>query len=217
MKYLLLSIGLVCYLAGVYAYLTKEDEQENAPNSNFLMIVGFLLILANCFYLWYNINSKMGITSYIPLIFLGSLFLLCLYVGRHDVLKKIVGTFIALAVMLVITFAVMYIPPVTLGNEVIKMGGRYGGGFKISTIQSADTVSVYPKPLHRRGGGNGQITHYGNFDVQSENKQAKLCIYLNNPPYIKIRMNDNSLFILNFKEPDKTVEFYNQIKSIIKK
>jgi hypothetical protein len=92
------------------------------------------------------------------------------------------------------------------------MKGKYGSTFKISDIQSADTVSVIPRIIRRGKGGNPPHVHYGNFDLANE-KNAKLCIYLNNPPYIKIRMNDNSLFILNFKKPDETIEFYNQLKT----
>ena len=123
-------------------------------------------------------------------------------------LTNIVG--IIVAIFLIYVFA-KPLATVKLDNGIINMSGRFGGSFKVSEIQSVDTVSVYPRIGLQLGGRSMNICE-GNFSLQQEKKTAKLCLYKNKPPYIKIRMNDNSLFILNFKEPDKTVEFYNQLK-----
>jgi len=96
------------------------------------------------------------------------------------------------------------------------MGGRFGCSFNVSAIQSIDTASVYPRVGIQRGGAGLPAISFGNYALENERKTAKLCIYRNKPPYIMIRMNDNSLFILNFKEPDKTIEFYNQLKETLK-
>ena len=93
------------------------------------------------------------------------------------------------------------------------MGGVFGGDFKVSEIQSVDTVRFYPQTILMLGGGGGFNFRTGNFKLRDEVKTAKLNIWVNNPPYISIRMNDNRLFLLNFKKPDETVEFYNQIKN----
>ena len=107
------------------------------------------------------------------------------------------------------------LPNVTLENDMICIGGSFGGNFNVSEIKTIDTVSVYPKVGIMRGGNGLPGVYVGNFDLANENVTAKLCIYRNNPPYIKLRMNDNRLLLINFKEPDKTVEFYNQIQNAL--
>ena len=125
-------------------------------------------------------------------------------------------------IILLFTMFFIYIatfPTITLENDVIRISGRYGGDFNISNIESIDTVRIYPKVGSMRGGSSGFLDSYiGNFGLANEVRTAKLYIYRNNPPYIKIRMNDNSLLIFNFKkQPDKTVEFYNQLQNTLKK
>ena len=211
MKFLLLFIGLVCCIAGLC--LIKNDEQKK--KSKWFILVGGLLIIANGFYLRYSVHNKIEISNIVVAIFC-IIFLIIgtiLYYKKWcDNLQWGFSSFIILALMF-LPFGGK-LPSVTLDNNVIEMSGKYGGSFNVSDIQSVDTVSIYPKPLYRRGGANGQVIHYGNFEMQHEKKLAKLCIYLNNPPYIKIRMNDNSLFLLNFKEPEKTVKFYDELKNI---
>ena len=110
---------------------------------------------------------------------------------------------------------IMTFPTITLDNGIIRITGRYGGEFNLSDIQSVDTVKSYPKIVSMQRGSSGFLDSYiGSFRVTNEDKTAKLYIYRKQPPYIKIRMKDNSLLLFNFKkQPDKTVEFYNQLKT----
>lgn len=174
------------------------------------MIAGGLLIIANCFYFWYSVYNKIEIASIVIVSFIAIIFIIFFIVDPHNEFQLVGGSLSILALMLFITFGGK-LPSVTLDSDVIKMGGSFGGSFKVSAIQSIDTVNVYPRVGIRSNGAGFPASSYGNFALEKESKTAKLCIYKNNPPYIKIRMNDNSLFILNFKEPEKTVEFYNQI------
>ena len=109
--------------------------------------------------------------------------------------------------------AIARFPSVKIDNGNIRMSGAFGGVFKISDIQSVDTVRFYPRTNIRTFGSGGLGIKKGDYRVRDENKSVKFNIKLNNPPYISIRMNDNRLFIFNFKEPDKTVKFYNQLKN----
>jgi len=208
MKFLLLFIGLVCYIAGVYLSFTKDLKKEE--KGRWLVITGCLLIFANCFYLWYRVNNKieMGIIIIIIILFIAALYY------RHDnSFRYVFGTLVVITLTLCITF--WKLPSVMLNNDIIKMGGRHGGNFNVSNIQLVDTVSVYPRVGIMRGGAVLPASIVGNFALENERQTAKLCLYKNNPPYIMIRMNDNSLFIFNFKEPDKTVEFYDKLKNTV--
>ena len=105
------------------------------------------------------------------------------------------------------------LPPVTMDNGIIRMGGVFGGNFNIHEIQSVDTVQFFPKVILRAFGKGSAGIGVGDFKLQGEEKLAKLNIRTNKPPYISIRMNDNRLFLFNLKRPDETVEFYKQIKN----
>ena len=207
MKFLLLFIGLVCCIAGLF--FIKNDEQKK--QSIWLTLVGGFLIIANCFYLWYSVANKIEIVSVIVVIIFVIIFIAIYYRGKDKNLEWGFASSIIIALILFMTFGGK-LPSVTLDNGVIKMGGNYGGVFKVSDIQSVDTVSVIPRVGMKRHGAGLPTSSIGNYALANESKTAKLCIYRYNPPYIMIRMNDNSLFIFNFSKPDETVEFYNQLK-----
>ena len=206
LKFLLLSIGLVCCIVGLF--LRKDAERKT--DSNKWLTLGALLISANICYLW----LKIPITIVMICVIILAVQTILYYERYLDNLEFYFSYIIVISMILYSSFAVRYFPSVTLDNGVIKMDGKFGGIFKVSDIKSVDTVSVIPRVVRRRSGSNPSASLAGNFDMVNERETAKLCLYRDNPPYIKIRMNNNSLLILNFKEPDKTVEFYNQLKKM---
>ena len=187
MKFLLPFVGLVCYIVGLYLYLIKNDE--HGKKSCLLMLLGFFLIIANWFYFWYSINDKMGKSGFTSIIIIATLFTIIfmsiLLIHYHDEFQVGFGSFFLICLIFFATYFGNKLPLVTLDNSVIEMSGKYGGEFKVSAIQSVDTVSIFPRELRRRDGKNGPIVHYGNFDMQYEKKMAKLCFYKNNPPTSK--------------------------------
>ena len=135
MKFLILSIGLVCYIAGLF-FLFKDDEQSK--KSVWLILIGGLLIIANCFYLWYRVTNKIEVGS----IVVGTIFVSVLIVYAilyhtefHNKGEWGVASFILIGMTLFITFWGR-LPSVTLDNDVIKMSGSFGRTFNISDIQS---------------------------------------------------------------------------------
>ena len=189
MKYLILLIGLACYIVGLYLYFKEDYEQEK--KSRRLILTGGLLIIANFFYLWYSISNTIGTAGFIIIIVFAGIFLL---IYKDDNPMRVAQTFLLIVTILVLTFLFSKFPHnVTLENDVIKMdnrlhGNRSGGVFKISDIQSIDTVSVYPRVLRRRGGVDAPGINSGIFELSGEKQTAKLRLYQNNPPYIKIRV-----------------------------
>ncbi len=133
--------------------------------------------------------------------------------GQNNILKWSIFVIIMLVPVLFGIYADKH-PSITLENGVIRMGGSFGEDFRVSNIESVDTVNVYPKINLRLGGSSFFVSHIGNFDIENEKEIAKLCIYHNRPPFIKIRMKDNRLILLNFYDPDKTIEFYNRLKNV---
>jgi hypothetical protein len=218
MKFSLLFIGLSCCIASV---LLKKDANKKMLGK-FLIISGVLFIFSSLVFLLSGIKTGfMGVIIVVSLVMTGVWIAIKikdfplvsdkLTVGQNNILKWCVfSIFMATPVLLMVYAAIL--PPVTLENGVIKMGGSFGDDFKVSDIQSMDTVSVYPKVGLMRGGSGFFVSYIGNFDLENEEKTAKLCFYRNTPPFIKIRMNDNRLLLLNFYEPDKTREFYRRLE-----
>ena len=213
MKFLLLFIGLACCIIGIF--LRKNAKHKIKGNIG--LIVGALLITANLGSLWIGNDAT---------IILISVFIITIYYKGQKYYKKdpadddnmlwFFYSFILLAGMSFVIYTERFLPSVTLNNDAIEVGGRYSDIVKIFDIQSVDTVSVLPKILTKRDAS--LPVRYGNwYELQNETQRARLHIYQNKPPYIKIRMNDNSLFLLNFKEPEKTMEFYNRLKNELNK
>ena len=212
MKFLLLPIGLACCIVGFF--LRKNPERK--ITSRIWLALGASLMLVNFSYLWLGIIRTILVIALIiyTIYYKGEKYFNSEDLG-NDNLKWGGSSIAIIAVILFFSFAGKNLPTVTMDSDAIKMGGQFGRIFNISEIRSVDTVGVYPRVGFRRGGSAFYPTYFGNFEMENERMMAKLCIYRDNPPYIKIRMNDNSLFILNFKEPDKTIEFYQQLKNTL--
>ena len=217
MKFLALFIGLSCCITGVF--LKKQDNKK--MQSRFCIIAGALLILVWLIFRWFGLTPGFFTITIVMAGVLGGLKLNDfppisekLTVRQNYVLKWCIFTVIMLSPVLFGIYAAR-LPNVTLDNGVIKMGGSFGGDFSIAEIQLVDTVHFYPKVGIMRGGSGFWVSYIGNFDVEGEQKTSKLCIYRYKPPFIKIRMKDERLFLLNFYSKDATIEFYNQLRNAV--
>jgi hypothetical protein len=211
-SFLLLAVGLIFCITG---FLFRRDEQRRSQGK-FCLITGAVSALAGLVFMLLGIKTGMMITvftvTFVMVAVWGTLNMKNIPI-KSNVVKWTVFVVILLAPVLLGVYAAQ-LPPVTLDNGIIRMGGQFGGDFPVSDIQSIDTVAVYPKVGIMRGGSGFFVSYIGNFDVANEEKTAKLCFYRNKPPFISIRMKDNRLLLLNFYEPEKTIDFYRQLKDI---
>jgi hypothetical protein len=104
------------------------------------------------------------------------------------------------------------------GETVVKstkndftLKGMYGMTIRYDDILLADTLSNLPGILLRTNGFAFGKTLKGNFMLR-DNSRARLFIRKENPPYINFKTKDLSVWI-NFKDPEQTRKFYNQIKT----
>jgi len=217
MKFLLLFVGLFCCIAGLFL---KQDIIRKTEGK-VCIISGVLFILVNFIFLLFNIGTHIiFVTAILAIVGISGAGKFNNYRMRFRKLTDKQNNTLKWGCYFFIMFVIgcfmigtALVPDVTLDNEKIHMGGMFGGDYYISDVQSVDTVRVYPRIGFMRGGSGFPGINVGNFDVPNEKMPAKYCIYRNNPPYIKIRMNDNRVFLLNFKKPDKTVAFYNQLQN----
>jgi len=117
--------------------------------------------------------------------------------------------------MLAIAAYLIYHPAIfarsRLDNDTIRIGGVFGSKFNIADIQSVDTVGVLPK-IDR---GSAPMPIVGTYKVENEEKKARLFIYNNKAPIIKIRMLDDRLLFFSFRNPNKTMAFYGQLQNTL--
>jgi hypothetical protein len=219
MNVLLLIVGLVFGITGVFLYIRHARKKYGLV----CIISGVSLI---CFYfIAFILDVKVWIIFQIVLIGI------ILAIANHSTTIKdskpiskktskgqnyILNWHILPSLTIPFVFFLFFpmeLPAVKMGNGVIHMSGVFGGDFLVSNIQSVDTVNFYSKPTFKIFGMWGFGLKIGDFKLRDEKNNVKLNIKKNNPPYIKIKMNDNRLFLLNFEKPDETVEFYNQLKN----
>ena len=218
MKFLLLFIGLCCCSA---SFFYRKDTNKKKL-IRFFFFSGVFLIFFSIVFLLQNLEAGILI-SMITVTVVMSLVWYAIRLKdfprifrkltdkQNNILRYSIFYIIILATSLF--FYTSTFPSVKLEYGNINMGGSFGGKFKITDIQSVDTIRVYPKIGLRLGGFAGFGLLVGNFNIKDEEKTAKLYIWRNTTPYISIRMNNNRLFMFNFRNPDKTMEFYNQIKN----
>ncbi|MDR1259514.1 MAG: hypothetical protein LBK65_09630 [Tannerellaceae bacterium] len=189
--------GMVCIVSGVsflIFYLIYFILEARAEMMIQIMLIACLFVIANQSVTVKN-NNRISKKQ----------------TDRRNYIPDWRFSFLFITLMLVFILPARF-PSVKIENGVIRMDGAFGGVFKISDIQSVDTVSFYPKTRLMTFGSSMCGIRKGNFRLVNEQKPVKLNIRINHPPYISIRMNDSRLFLLNFKEPDETVKFYNQLR-----
>jgi hypothetical protein len=202
--YILLIIGALLIFAGVFV-------KKYRPHRPFLTASGIALIAAEILLNIFHIKLGFFLTL-----------MLCSYllpVIGMIAYKKVNGVallfFIAVVSLpLVYVFYQARMPVVSFGDQSIHISGQFGGDIKLSEIKTIDTVSVYPKLTLKHGGSSFLNIVNGSFDMENEDK-GRLYVY-NEPPYILIRLNSNEPVYINFKEKDKTVEFYTELTRKIK-
>ena len=211
MRVLLLIIGVASLIAG--RFIGKESDVMRSWRimSGVSLILSYLALLRS--------DIKLDVISFffiviIVIILIGAISKTEIS-GKLTVRQNNIARWGMWSMLLIYLCIILKIPSVTLDNGIIHMGGMSGSKFNVADIQSVDTVNIEPQRGTRHGGASFPGGAYGNFKVRNERDIVKFCIWIDKPPYIRIRMDDNRLFVFNFRKPDKTIEFYDQIQNAL--
>jgi hypothetical protein len=197
--YILLILGISLVIAGVFI-------RKYRNNRLFLTVSGTVLIVAN---LLLNIfHIKPGI---LLMLLLGAYLLPVTGIVTYKKLNGVALLFfiVVASLPLVYVFYQARMPVVSFSEQSIHISGQFGGDIKLTEIKTVDTVSIYPKLTVKHGGSTFLKIINGSFDMENESR-GRLHIY-SEPPYIQIRLNNNELVFINFREKDKTIEFYTEL------
>jgi hypothetical protein len=128
------------------------------------------------------------------------------------------GKYYSMAIFVVVIAAVALLLIVGNRETSVKsseneftLNGIYGITVRYEDILQVDTSLSLPGIKLRTNGFAFGKTLKGNFLLR-DNSRTKLFIRKGNPPYINFKTKDLSVWI-NFKDPDQTRKFYNQIKT----
>lgn len=231
-KYFLFLIGILFLLIGFLLYLVSKQHDKSISISSiqrkqsfFFIISALVFFLVNTFYVAHNIQGLTAISFFVS-IFISLLIFIILtlkwskihtsYISITKGTGLLKWTFIVLIIIAPIYFAkkASKVPAIYIdsSNENIVIAGRYGCIISLDKIATIDTVTIIPKVGSMHSGSGFFISYIGTFELEGEGK-GKLFIYRENPPYLKIRLNDSSFLYVNFKNSTETYNFYNDLMS----
>ena len=99
---------------------------------------------------------------------------------------------------------------ITIDTNKIYMGGIYSASIPRDKIQEIGLKDTIPKVLNKTNGFNLGYILRGNFNLK-ELGVSKVYIHENKSPYIVIKT-EGKYYIINYKDPNKTIELYEKIK-----
>jgi len=100
-------------------------------------------------------------------------------------------------------------PKVEVNSENIIISGLYKRTIKTTEIEGISLEENIPKVLNKVNGFDWGYTLRGSFNLEGIG-QANIYIQENQSPYIVINT-ENRLYIINYKDPEKTINLYNKL------
>lgn len=128
--------------------------------------------------------------------------------------KKWINPFWIGSILLII--ALIVIPAyrdtgVALNSDGFKIRGVYGMTIPFSEIEDIDTVAALPAISLRTNGYAAGKTLIGNFKLSDES-HVKLFVKRGSVPYILIKAKGKVPVYINFKNKQRTIDLYNELK-----
>jgi hypothetical protein len=179
----------------------------------------------NSLYVAFNIQGLTAITFFVYIF--GSLLVFIIltikwskvhttYKSYFKSISLLKWTFTVLIIVVPIYFAkkASKLPSIYIdaSKENIVIAGRFGCTISLDRIATIDTVHIMPKVERVLSGSGFYISYIGRFELEGEGR-GRLFIYRENPPYLKIRLQDSSFLYVNFKSSTETRNFYNALIS----
>jgi hypothetical protein len=106
-------------------------------------------------------------------------------------------------------------PKITLDKDYFIIGGLYGGSINYREIDHIDTLTAMPDIQMKTDGFAFSKVCKGNFWLKEEGN-ARLFINRSGSPFIKMRLNSGKVYYINFKERQKTIELFENLREKVK-
>lgn len=216
------------FLISGYNTMSK-DKKKNVDvdglaklMGNFLFLMSFILFFSGGMnFLAYKLASLISLMMIMPLTIL---LIIMAQKYNHNHKKKREKT--ALIAIISVVFGVFVLvsgflivatlnPKVELSDEKIEVSGLYKRDIAIADIKSVSLKETMPGVVSKTNGMDVGYSLRGSFKLEGEDNNSTLFVQQNNPPFIHIRTDDR-LYIINFKERERTSELYKKIEISIK-
>lgn len=207
----------------------SKDKKKNVDvdglaklMGNFLFLMSFILFFSGGMnFLAYKLASLISLMMIMPLTIL---LIIMAQKYNHNHKKKREKT--ALIAIISVVFGVFVLvsgflivatlnPKVELSDEKIEVSGLYKRDIAIADIKSVSLKETMPGVVSKTNGMDVGYSLRGSFKLEGEDNNSTLFVQQNNPPFIHIRTDDR-LYIINFKERERTSELYKKIEISIK-
>jgi hypothetical protein len=121
-----------------------------------------------------------------------------------------------LVIVLVVFIGISYIETsITDDNEKINISGLYGEKILLNKFSKVYLIDTLPNIGIRTNGISIGTVNKGYFYSKSLQKNVKLLLHSNTKPYINIITTNKKHIIINFKNKDKILRIYNQLKELV--
>ena len=211
------------FLISGYNTMSKVQKEKVDVEGLGNLMGNFLFLLAGItalgfilHYTGYKIMAFLAFLSYLPI----TIILLIIgqkYDHNEDTKSKKVEVKVALGIT-VVTFAIIVTsliygarePEIIIQDHSITIKGIYGTTIKEENILEIKLEDTIPKILSKTNGFDLGYILRGNFKLD-EIGSSSIYIHQNKPPYIIIKTKKGH-YIINYKDPKRTIKLYNDLK-----
>jgi len=229
--YLIMGVGF--YLGGVHAKKNPSSQIKNSYNLSKMVLsheviklyanrIAKMLQLTGVFYVVFAfVQYLVGSAELTLFTWFASIMFICIYqfyCQKTLIGKASTGALIFVTLVMVVVFgsiAFSYIEAsVIVEDENIRISGVYGVKIPRNQINEVFLADTLPKIGIRTFGISTGTIRKGNFQSKSLNRNIKLLLHSKSKPYVYIIYADGKYLIVNFKKKEKTLQVYEQLKSL---
>ena len=229
---IIVAIGLLLILFGIITpkypkllsfFNTFSDEKSKSPEvkkaiqviCSFLILGGSFIIIGILLSLFIKWISSIYTYIFLFSILLPSIFSIYYFLKlTNNGISRLIylSIFLALTTLTIIMFVSFSIETIVLTeNQQIKIKGRYGESIRYDDVKKIEITDFLPKIKWRSNGYAFGNTRVGYFKSE-DNETVKLFLYSSKPPYLFILKDSGEKIFINFEDPNKTLQLYNELR-----
>ena len=226
-------MGVGFYWGGVHTQKNPSSQIKNSYNLSKMVLspeviklyanrIAKMLQLTGVFYLVFAfIQYSVGSAELTLIVLFVSIMFMCIYqfhCQKTLIGKSSTGSLIFVTLVMVIVFgsiALSYVEASVIAeDENIRISGKYGVKIPRDQIKEVFLADTLPKIGIRTFGVSTGTIRKGYFQSKSLNRNIKLLLHSKSKPYVYIIYADGKYLIVNFKKKEKTLQVYEQLKSL---
>ena len=135
--------------------------------------------------------------------------------GKFNVIPATIIASVFVACFIPIGYAYME-SSVIIDNEQIRITGMYGERIPIEQLNQVFLADTLPSITMRTNGISTGRINKGHFRSSSLQRNVKLLLHAHGGPYLYIIHSDGRHVIMNFRDRERTLEVYKQLRGLVR-